>query len=85
MRVSEAGEEERRHRRMYEELRAKLLDLSRKNPMLNYKHRAGSKRQLRIVDADLDTVLAHLMEQDKELVIEPLPEPDNIPEDERTE
>jgi hypothetical protein len=35
----------------YEQLRTQLLDLSRRNPMLNYKHRAGSRRQIRFVKA----------------------------------
>ena len=79
------GGEAERQKRLYDDLRLKLLDLSRRNPMLNYKHRAGSRRQLRIVDAELESVLSALVDRQKELIIEPLPEPDNIPGDERTD
>jgi very-short-patch-repair endonuclease len=77
--------EAERHQRLYDDLRLKLLDLSRRNPMLNYKHRAGSRRQLRIVDANLEKVFEALVINQKELVVQPLPEPDDIPDDERTE
>jgi Protein of unknown function (DUF4011) len=53
--------------------------------MLNYKHRAGSRRQLRIVNTDLESVFAELTNNPRELIFVPLPEPDDIPEDERTE
>jgi len=82
--VPDADHETQHHRRLFDQLRAKLLDLSRKNPMLNYRHRVGSRRQLRIVDCDLDTVLAELAGKQGELPIEALPEPDDIPADERT-
>jgi Protein of unknown function (DUF4011) len=80
--VPDADHETQHHRRLFDQLRAKLLDLSRKNPMLNYRHRVGSRRQLRIVDCDLDTVLAELAGKQGELPIEALPEPDVIPADE---
>jgi hypothetical protein len=54
-----------RHLADYEKLRAELLDLSRKNPILNYKHRPGSRQQLRIVDANLDFVLRELVEEQR--------------------
>ena len=82
--MPDADHETQHHRRLFDQLRAKLLDLSRKNPMLNYRHRVGSRRQLRIVDCDLDTVLAELAGKQGELPIEALPEPDDIPADERT-
>jgi hypothetical protein len=53
--------------------------------MLNYKHRAGSKRQIRIVDTGLEATYSVLVQGEKSLSIDPLPEPDDIPEDERTE
>jgi uncharacterized protein DUF4011 len=63
----------------------KLLDLSRRNPMLNYKHRAGSRRQLRIVHTNLESAFAELTTKQRELPFAPLPEPDDIPEDELTD
>jgi very-short-patch-repair endonuclease len=82
--VPDADHETEHHRRLFDQLRTKLLDLSRKNPMLNYRHRVGSRRQLRIVDCDLEMVLAELAARQGELAVEALPEPDDIPSDERT-
>jgi hypothetical protein len=79
------GSESQRHQRLYADLRNKLLDLSRRNPMLNYKHRAASRRQLRVVDTNLEGVLAALTAKQRELPFSPLPEPDDIPEDELTD
>jgi hypothetical protein len=81
----DGGNEEQRHQRLYDDLRKKLLDLSRRNPMLNYKHRAGSRRQLRIVHNNLENVFAELTANQKELPFAALPEPDDVPEDELTE
>jgi hypothetical protein len=83
--VPDADHETQHHRRLFDQLRTKLLDLSRKNPMLNYRHRTGSRRQIRIVDCDLETVLAELAGKQAELAIEALPEPDDIPAEERTD
>ena len=47
--MGEAAEQQRLMNR-YEQLRLKLLDLSKKNPMLNYRLGARSKRHLQIVD-----------------------------------
>jgi Protein of unknown function (DUF4011) len=69
--------------RLFDQTRTKLLDLSRTNPMLDYRHRVGSRRQLRIVDCDLETVLAELAGRQGGLPVEALPEPDDIPDDER--
>jgi len=53
--------------------------------MLNYKHRAGSRRQLRIVHTNLEAAFSELTAQQRELPFAPLPEPDDIPEDELTD
>jgi very-short-patch-repair endonuclease len=82
--VPDASHDSEHHQRLFDQLRTKLLDLSRKNPMLNYRHRTGSRRQLRIVDCDLETVLAELTGKERELALEALPEPDDIPDDERS-
>lgn len=81
----DGGTERKRHQRLYDDLRKRLLDLSRRNPMLNYKHRSGSRRQLRIVDTDLEGVFATLTAKRREIPFAPLPEPDDIPEDELTD
>lgn len=72
------------HAREYEKLRAELLDLSRRNPMLNYKHRPGSRQQLRFVDTTLDFVLTELIENQRAPILKPLPSPEDIPADEKT-
>jgi len=72
------------HAQEYEKLRAELLDLSRRNPMLNYKHRPGSRQQLRFVDTTLDFVLSELIEKQRTPILKPLPSPEDIPADEKT-
>jgi hypothetical protein len=71
--------------RLYDDLRKRLLDLSRRNPMLNYKHRVGSRRQLRIVHTNLESTFAELTTKQRQLPFAPLPEPDDIPADELTD
>jgi hypothetical protein len=83
--VLDGGSEGQRHQRLYDDLRKRLLDLSRRNPMLNYKHRVGSRRQLRIVHTNLESTFAELTTKQRELPFAPLPEPDDIPEDELTD
>jgi Protein of unknown function (DUF4011) len=70
---------------LYEQLRLKLLELSKKNRMLNYSLGAKSKRQLQIVDEVLEDVYKKLVEQEASLRILPLDDPDDIPLEERTE
>ncbi|WP_114945276.1 DUF3320 domain-containing protein [Microvirga calopogonii] len=70
--------------KVYEQLRERLLDMSLRNPMLSYKHRATSKRQLQIVDEVPENVFG-LLTDGAALEILPLPEPDETPADERSE
>src|SRR5262249_4134711 len=70
---------------IYGNLRERLLDLSLRNPMLSFKHRATSKRQLQIVDAVPEEVYRKLVGEDASLELVPLPDPDEIPADERSE
>jgi len=70
---------------LYEQLRLKLLDLSKKNPMLNYRLGARSKRHLQIVDEVLEEAYRKLVGEDTALKIAFLQEPDDIPPEERTE
>ena len=64
---------------LYEQLRIKLLDLSKKNRMLNYILGARSKRHLQLVDEVLDEVYKKLVEEEASLRILHLEEPDDIP------
>jgi len=78
-------DEQQRLMKLYEQLRLKLLDLSRKNPMLNYRLGARSKRHLQIVDEVLEEAYRKLVGEDVTLKIAFLQEPDDIPPEERTE
>lgn len=69
---------------LYEGLRLKLLDLSKKNRMLNYPIKPRAKNQLQIVDEVLEGVYAKLINDEVGLKLQFLPEPDSVPADERT-
>jgi very-short-patch-repair endonuclease len=69
---------------LFEQLRRKLLDLSRRNPMLNYSLGPRVSKQLRFVDRIPEAAFA-LLEAQTPMALIPLPEPDAIPPDERTE
>lgn len=77
------GEDEQPHG-AYERLRERLLDMTLRNPMLSYKHRATSKRQLQIIDEVPEEVF-RLLTSDGSLTVVPLPEPDDIPADEKVD
>jgi len=81
----EDANEQQRLTRLYEQLRLKLLDLSKKNPMLNYRLGTRSKRQLQIVDGVLEDIYRKLVGEDGDLKIAFLQPPDDIPPEERTE
>jgi hypothetical protein len=70
---------------IYGNLRERLLDLSLRNPMLSFKHRATSKRQLQIVDAVPDQIYRKLVAEGMSLELTSLPDPEEIPADERNE
>jgi Protein of unknown function (DUF4011) len=70
---------------LYDGLRLKLLDLSKKNRMLNYSLGAKSKRHLQIIDEVIEEVHKKLVEEEASLRILPLDEPDDMPPEERTE
>jgi Protein of unknown function (DUF4011)/REase_MTES_1575 len=82
--VSETDREAEHHGRLFDQLRASLLDLSHTDPMLNYRHRAASRRQVRIVDCDLEQVFMELAGRRGEFALVALPEADDVPDDERS-
>ena len=57
-----------------ERIRTRLLDLTNRNKLLNFRHSVASA--LRFVDVHLNTVFRHLMEGEK-LAFRPVPEPDD--------
>src|SRR5580700_9387861 len=54
-------------------IRTRLLDLTNRNKLLNFRHSNASS--LRVVDVSIDYVFARLRENDK-LAFLPVPEPD---------
>lgn len=85
MTVAEDLNEARRLAATYENLRERLLDLSKKNRMLNYNLGARSKRHLQFVDEVMEEVYRKLAQEDASLRIKPLQEPDDVPPEEKTE
>ena len=77
--------EQQRLEGLYEKLRLKLLDLSKKNRMLNYSLGVRSQRYLQIVGDALEDVYARLASDEARLRISFLPEPDDLPVEEKTE
>jgi hypothetical protein len=70
---------------LYGGLREKLLDLSRRNPMLSFKLSPRLKRYLQFVNRAPEDIHDRLAYEQASIDIEPLPEPDDLPEDEKTE
>ncbi|MGA9722669.1 MAG: DUF4011 domain-containing protein [Candidatus Binatus sp.] len=66
------------------DLRMRLLDLSNGNRLLNYKFSNRSRRHVRLVDELPDKIIDKLAEG-KRLTFKSLPEPDDEPEDEKSD
>src|SRR6516164_1829216 len=77
--------EQARLESLYDGLRDKLLDLTKRNRMLNYSFSARSKRHLQIVDEVPEQIYRSLTRDSATLELKALPEPDDIPADEQTE
>jgi hypothetical protein len=71
--------EQQRLESLYEKLRLKLLDLSRRNQMLNYSLGVRSQRYLQIVDDVFEDVYGKLVSEETRIRISFLPEPDGLP------
>ena len=76
--MSDASEQQRLES-LYEKLRLKLLDLSRRNQMLNYSLGVRSQRYLQIVDDVFEDVYGKLVSEETRIRISFLPEPDGLP------
>jgi hypothetical protein len=83
--MTEGGDELRRLNEIYDHLRLKLLDLPKRNRMLNYSLAARSKRHLQIVDEVLEEVYKKLAGEGTSLRIDSLEEPDDTSPEEKTE
>ncbi len=66
-----------------EEMRTKLLDLSLRNTLLNFRHSEKSQAHIRIID-ELPDQLYEMLLLEKELIFKPLPDYDNEPQDEKS-
>lgn len=64
-------------------LRTKLLDLTKRNPLISFKHGGRSTNQVRIVDERPDLLFEAL--QDGAMGFEPLPDEDVTPRDEQND
>lgn len=67
----------------YEELRARLLDLSRRNPLINFKHSKTGTRYIRVIDESPDSLFKFLLEGEMQFTA--LPDVDEDPADEATD
>jgi hypothetical protein len=67
---------------VYQDLRERLIDRSRRNRLLNFRH-SPSAPIVRVVDTKPDFVMAQLRD-DVRLRFRPLPAPNPEPEDEQT-
>lgn len=65
-------------------LRPKLLDLSRRNPLLSTKLSPRTNSLVRVVD-ELPDVLFYKLNNDQEMALRPLPEIERDPKDEETQ
>lgn len=63
--------------------RAKLIDLSRRSPLINFRHSGRSATMLRIVDERPDLIFETICEGG--MRFEPLPDPEDTPRDEETD
>lgn len=66
-----------------ERYRSKLLDLSSRNPLVNFRHSDRSRSHVRLVN-EIPEILFSKLEAGRELTFEPLPDPVLIPDDELT-
>ncbi len=85
MGIADDLNEHGRLREVYGHLRLKLLDLTKKNRMLNYSLASRSKRHLQIVDEVIDETYRKLIGDEATLRIDPLEEPEDTPSEEKTE
>lgn len=77
-------DDQQRSTRLYFGLRERLLDLSSRNRMLNYPVGSRSRRQVVIVDEIMEDVHRLLVSDGVTLDLEPLPRPQDAPDDEET-
>ena len=70
-------------RQVIQQYRTKLLDITNRNPLINFRHSERSRSHIRIVDAIPERLYAKLINGDQ-LSFEALPDPELVPNDEKT-
>ncbi len=65
-------------------LREKLLDLTRRNRTLNYKHSDRARTHIRVID-EIPDYLFEAIASGKKMTFKPLPAPVDRPKDEQTQ
>lgn len=65
-----------------ERLREKLIDISKRNPLIAFKHSERGATYIRVVDELPDALFEHL--QSRAMSFEPLPNPEQEPADQKT-
>ena len=70
-------------RQVIQQYRTKLLDLTNRNPLINFRYSERSHSHIRIVDAIPERLFTKLINGDQ-LTFEALPDPELIPNDEKT-
>lgn len=76
-------EEQELAKKSLESVREKLLDVSGRYPLINFRHSERKRDQVRFIDEVLD-ILHDKLDEGKTLHLIPLPEPEGEPEDENT-
>jgi hypothetical protein len=71
-------------KKVIEKFRVQLLDLSKRNNLISFKHTNKSTKQIRVIDEVITNLFDKLVSEE-ELEFKPIPLPDNIPEDEKNE
>ena len=66
-----------------EKYRAKLIDTSKRNSLISFKHSERSRQHIRVIDELPEFLYGNLL-NDVEFKFLPLPEEDTIPPDEKT-
>jgi very-short-patch-repair endonuclease len=70
-------------RTVVQQYRLKLLDLSSRNPLINFRHSEKSRTHIRVVN-EVPEILFNKLEANKQLTFDPLKEPNFVSSDEST-
>ena len=80
--TAEIGEKQEFIKKAIKDLRDRLIDISKRNPLISFKHSERSASYLRVIDERPDALFQRL--RNGEMRFEPLPDPQVEPADEKT-